>query len=228
MDLVEGMTLTKLVVIPVCNFWDLIPSIITFYRRHLDEAKILIVNDCRRKSVDVSMWKNVEVVKSSYNKGLKGSLQTAYDYDIANVGSDVMIINEHDVIVNEITLYASLHLFENPVFSDFASVSPVYMHDKKMCYPSHPNWYKDKPQVSRADIGRIAKVMSQGVPFGFSLWRPNVFKDVVSKKFPNTWKLDYKFGKYVYEELGLCHMRMLDYYVEHFNEGVNSWKKRKE
>lgn len=216
----------SLVVIPVFNFWGLVPKLISFYSRHHKEAEILIINDGTvNKSINVKMWKNAQVYMSRYSCNLKGALQTAYEINNEQYGCDTFIINEHDVIPNAHALQASLFIHNDPPINNHASVSAIYKWDGKMCYPSHPNWFKDQPQMNYLQTGRIAIVGKQGIPFGFSIWKSGYFKNIIDKRFPNVWKLDHKFGEYVVVDCGASHIRLLDYHVEHFNKGVNSWKK---
>lgn len=216
--------MSKIVVIPEFNFQDLIYQIVEFYRKHLDEAIILITTN-RLKEVGAlnDFSKNVFVVYSQ--PGLKNAYKTAYKFNALNYNKDIMIINEHDVIPNVNALYSCLHIFENPPIDDVASVSCNYSFNGEYCYPSSPNWFKDKPIISRPDVGKIARIGNQGVPFGFSIWKAKLFENIGDPIFPDTWKLDYHFGSYVHNELGMWHLRLLDYSVEHFNGGVKSWKK---
>lgn len=220
--------MSKLVVIPVCDFIELLPKIIQFYTKHLSEAQIFIVDDCKKENIKhfQEIWRNIIIHDNQFPQlALKGSLFSAYLMNQSTFKKDIIIINEHDVIPDEHALYAMLHIFEDAPVENYASVSCVYRDGEKLCYPSHKNWFKDKPQLHVNGIGRIALVQTQGIPFGFSIWKAELFKDIDLPYLPDIWKLDYLFGKYIWQRFGLYHMRLLDYSVQHYKKGVRSWEK---
>lgn len=215
----------KLVIIPEFNFTELLVEIVSFYRKHLEEAQIIITTQQLDKFHFLKEFtKNVHIVY--VQPGLKYAYKRAYMLNKLNFGCELFIINEHDIIPNTNALYACLHIMEDPPIDDVGSVSCNYKWNDNYCYPYSPNWFKDKPIIERNDVGRIVRVGAQGVPFSFSIWRSHLFENIDDPIFPDTWKLDYHFGNHVYTEKGFWHLRLLDYHVEHYEKGVNSWKEK--
>ena len=223
--------MNKLVIIPVCNFFDCFNQIIAFYDEHLDEANIVIIDD----STDSRMM-IIHNITGKYNlitlrNNKKGYLSNAFLQGIEYAEKrfdkqyDLIITNEHDVVPNVETLYACLSAFENKeIMRDIASVSTIYKWKGQDCYPTHPHWYNGWTILNVPGVGECKVIGAQGVPFGFTLWKPQVLKLLNNKTLPPIWKLDSHFGQVVYDK-GYHHIRLIDYFVEHYNGGVKSWKK---
>lgn len=201
--------MNKLVIIPVYKFHLLVNDIRKFYEENLDEADIIVIDD------------------SAGCLGLKASIILGHTQSEIknNKEYDLIIINEHDVIPNESALYACLEVFTKTIENkDVASVSTIYKHNNKDCYPSHVDWYNGITVMDDHLFGEVKYVGLQGIPFGFSLWKPKALKLIENIKLPDTWKLDSEFGKLLGDK-GYHHLRLIDYQVEHYNKGVRSWKK---
>jgi len=219
--------MNKLVIIPICDFFDCIYTIVSFYLKNLDEADIIIVTDGVRDNTEWlqgSIQKNCIIIRNSKPGNLRNAIYSAYKYMQKSRSYDLVITNEHDVIPNEDSLYACLHVFEDKkAMRGMASVSTVYKWNGKDCYPSHPNWYNGWTVLNGYGVGECKIAAAQGIPFGFALWKPEIIDLLNNKDLPLIWKLDSRFGELVYSK-GYHHIRLVDYYVEHYKQGVKSWK----
>lgn len=221
--------MNKLVIIPVCNFFDCIDEIIGLYNDWLEEAHIIVVDD----STDGKQFINsrIDDKRILYIRNHKqGDLRNAFfsglnfSENFWKIKYDLVITNEHDVIPKLNALYACLSVFENTkLMRDVASVSTIYKWQDKDCYPSHPHWYNGWTISNVPGVGECKVLGAQGIPFGFALWRPEIIKMLNDDSLPLLWKLDSKFGELVYSK-GYKHIRLIDYFVEHYNGGIKSWK----
>lgn len=221
--------MNTLVIIPVCNFYELLNKIIDFYTINLDEADIIIVDDSNSSALSSFVLNTRRKILMTLNTKhgylgqafLDGLFVAETEY---NKKYDLVITNEHDVIPNVEALYACLHIFRSVnERKEVASVSTIYKYNNFMCYPSHPNWNKGITIFKDNLCGEVKYVGRQGVPFGFTLWKRIVFDEFDLSKLPPIWKLDSAFGRLL-EEKGYHHLRLIDFYVEHYKRGIKSWK----
>jgi len=228
--MVKEMICNPLVIIP--SYKQSVNNIVDFYLEYLDEALIINFDDFKKQANCYADGKMTCSYNYQNDNELKGVLALAHTEWIASEKKyDYIVINEHDVIPNERSLYACIDIFQkmikNPSMQPkLASVSCVYRWNGFHCYPSHTNWWNDKffirPEVEH--VGDVRQIYSQGVPFGFSIWNPEALVFSKMEELPKTWKLDSKSGEFLHAQ-GFSHLRLLDYSVQHINRGVNSWKK---
>jgi hypothetical protein len=221
--------MNKLVIITVCDFFECIYQIVSFYRKELDEADIIIVDDSKRNPLYLLTHQKelkCTLIQNSNSGDLRNAFISALQImeSVYNKKYDLIITNEHDIIPNVKTLYACLHIFiNNFLMRDIASVSTIYKWNDIDCYPTNPDWYNGWTILNTDEVGECKVVGIPGVPFGFSLWKPNIIQLLNNEKLPMLLHLDSEFGKLIYSK-GYHHIRLVDYYVEHYKRGVKSWK----
>lgn len=213
--------MTAKVIIPVYGFTGLLPAIMKFYKDNLEEALVFVVNDDPKMSLSGFSDENAIIS----NNMIRGDLRhTFHHYTEYTETTDIVITNEHDVMPKLDALYAGLTVFEQMRREmKLASVSCMYFWNDVLCYPSHPNWYKDEKIDIGEKFGRAAILGAQGVPFGFTIWDSKALSLIDNTSLPKIWKLDSAFGVLLNGH-GYNHIRLIDYNVEHYNKGVNSWK----
>lgn len=209
------------VIIPVFGFKGVLPDILSLYKEYLDEAQVLVVND--KPGTFLHMFANNHAI--FLNNEVNGDLKYTYSHYLKYTEScDYVITNEHDVVPTSAALYACISAYQQlSEVMKIASVSCVYRWNGKECYPSHPNWHKDKRFDIGPEYGRATLVGAQGVPFGFAVWSPEALALIDNDRLPKVWKLDSEFGVLL-NEAGYHHVRLLDYTAYHYDCGINSWK----
>ena len=212
-------------IIPVHNYVDNLFNIITwinnYYSLHFESYKIIVVNDNSDKKHGsvfnkVSMINNVMLINSPSDRvsDLRYSLSTVNSYN-----PDMVHIIESDAVPNDKVFTQMLNAYNK--LQNVASISPMYVWKNKYCYPTHAHWHTDKKSVVEG-IGNVSKVGKAGVPFLFSLWNGQLFKEIDNSKFGKFIHLDRDFGGYVHSK-GYEHYRLVDCNIEHSNSGKNSW-----
>ena len=209
-----------LVIVPIYNYFELVNKIVSFYNHSLDEADVLIVND--GKIIPNLIYDNHDYSYANNPPDFHGDLRYIYSHYYDESEYDCIIINEHDVLPNEQSLYACMDTFEN-CDQWCASVSCMYNWRGIPCYPGNPNWLLEEPYIKN-HCGVISRVNKMGVPFAFSLWKPHALKLINDNQLPKLWKLDSAFG-IILNNAGYYHLRLKDYYVEHAQGGIKSWHK---
>jgi len=216
--------MTAKVIIPVFHFTKILEKIIAFYREHLDDAIIIIMNDGVEHTLDYLNNDNVIVIDNIIHNDLSWAFLYADSNGITD-STDVIITNEHDVMPSAEALYAGLEVYLHMRhMMNVASVSFIYQWKGVNCYPTHEAWItKYDSLVDDSAYGTISIVGSQGVPFGCAIWNPDAFKHLSTEGLPTVKSLDSQFGALLYA-LGYTQLRMLNYTVEHYNGGVKSWR----
>lgn len=221
--------MNKLVIIPVHEFADMLKRIVEFYKQHLEECDIVIINDSKvlkKCYIGALVDTKAKVINSKSNRNLAGNILQAFDFAKESFGKeyDLIITNEHDVMPTVDALYACLSVFENKkVFNGFASVSTLYKWNNEICYPTSKDWLNGWSIQNIPLVGDARVIGKQGVPFGFALWKPEAINQIREMSFDGVLYADTKFGEFLYKR-GYHHIRLINYHVEHFNKGVKSWR----
>jgi len=128
---------------------------------------------------------------------------------------------ETDAVPNYSTFLSMLSLFFEEKDKQLASVTPMYKWQGSYCYPTHSHWHTDKIYKRHSKFGPISDVGGCGVPFLYSLWRPNLMEYINKGDFKTLIHLDRDFGNHVHK-LGYKHLRMKNYSVDHHGGGRKS------
>ena len=221
--------MNTLVIIPVCNFIELLNTIITFYAVNLNEADIVVVDDGDKLAITpffIDVKKEIAITVNTRHGYLSQAYLDGMFVAENHFGKkyDLVITNEHDVVPTLKSLYACLEVFNRSLcVENVASVSTIYKWNHNDCYPTHPHWYNGTTLYEDKLCGEVKFVGMQGVPFGFTLWKEKALKLLSPNELPPIWKLDSEFGKFLFNK-GYHHLRLTDFFVLHHNKGVKSWK----
>lgn len=148
---------------------------------------------------------------SGKENSLKHSILKALEEMPENV--DCINIIESDAIPNEEALRMMLHAYET--LPNVGAISPVYKWMGRYCYPTHQHWFKDPVYQHN-----IRKVGTAGIPFLFSLWKPEALKMINDPELPEIYHLDTGLGKKVVKN-GYSIYRLLNCEIEHYKGGRN-------
>lgn len=192
------------VIIPVHNFDALVEENVAWcyrtYTRLGHECKVQVLSDIRGSKYEFSGKEN----------SLKNSILKAVQ-SMPNV--DCYNIIEADAIPNEEALRVMLQAYQT--LPQVGGISPVYKWKDRYCYPTHQHWFND-PVYQNG----IRKVGTAGIPFLFSLWKPEALRMIDDPGLPEVYHLDTLLGKKVVKS-GMSFYRMLNCEIEHYRGGRN-------
>ena len=188
------------------------------------EWKVIVVNS---HSDDLEIRKVRQFIKTNSNfdlvhSNIKGSLQDALWCGWIGRDSfepDVVHIMESDSVPSSGALEKMIDVYLKE--EKAGSISPMYNWEGKSCYPTHNHWFTDKIYKEDPINGTIRTPGGAGVPFLFSLWRPQLLQYINMKEFKPLVHLDRDFGGFVFKK-GWHHLRLSDVWVGHYNKGKNS------
>ena len=163
----------------------------------------------------------VSLVNSSVQRSLKDALWTGWNSRDRNFVPDVVQITETDAVPTISTLLPMLKLFFEEEDKQVGSVTPMYKWQGSFCYPTHNHWHNDPLYKRHPHLGPITNVGGCGVPFLYSLWRPNLIEYINKPQFKELIHLDRDFGNHIHQ-LGYKHLRMKNYSVDHHGGGRKS------
>lgn len=204
------------------------------YPIRFDDYEVLIYND--KPSIKshsaykiVSKYNKFKIIHGEKEENdLRISLILAAKNAVEK-NHDAVIITESDCVPNLSTFIHMLTVFKDPFKKPLASVSAMYNWNNKTCYPTHPHWFKDGNINGKKvynNIGNVSNVGEAGVPFLFSIWKPEVLALMENEDLPKIFRLDSKFGALVHKK-GYHHLRLTAQYSGHHNGGNRSWAKIK-
>ena len=189
---------------------------------------VIVHNDNEKLTNDpvykiISQYSDFEIIHVVKNTcDLKIPLKIASNYAIEN-NHDAVLVLESDAVPNIETFKKMLEVYNDPILKPLASVSPIYKWKNQICYPSNKRWFDVHDSLKHIynSAGTVVDVGLPGVPFLFSLWKPDIL-NMINDDMPNMVGLDSYFGKKIAEK-GYHHLRLLNYHVEHINGGKRSW-----
>ena len=215
-------------IIPTYNFLEGVKRISHWisneYHFLASEQKIVIVNDgsdpkYSRDFERLNKLENFRVVPSQGKQSLKHSILTGYEA-VKDWKPDIINIIETDALPQTATLQAMIRVYREAK-GNVGSVSPVYTWNGQNCYPTHKHWFSDTPAREHFSTGTVRDVGGCGVPFLFSIWKPELFELMRDEKLPHLAHLDSEFGKKVHDA-GYRHLRVTNYTIEHWKGGRQS------
>jgi hypothetical protein len=215
-------------IIPTYNFLSGVKRIShwisTEYHHLAAEHRAVVVDDHSDSSNvkefnRISSLENFTVLPSRGKQSLRDSILTGYDH-VKDWKPDVIHIVETDAMPQTATLQAMLRVYRE-ARGNVGSVSPIYTWGGKNCYPTHKHWFSDQPAREHFSTGPVREPGACGVPFLFSIWRPELFELMRDEKLPHLGHLDSEFGRKVHEA-GYRHLRVTNYTIEHWMGGRNS------
>jgi len=215
-------------IIPTYNFLQGVKRIShwisTEYHFFTSEYKILVVDDnsdlSNSKDFErLSKLENFEVIKSRGKRSLKDAILTGYDH-VKDWNPDLINIIETDAIPQTNTMQALIRTYIEGG-DRVGSVSPMYKWENEYCYPTHKNWLLEPKTPEIFSCGDVREVGASGVPFLFSVWRPELFELMKDESLPNLRSLDSEFGLKVHQA-GYRHLRTLGVSIEHWKRGMQS------
>lgn len=215
-------------IIPTYNFLEGVKRISHWisneYHFLAAEQKIVIVNDGSDSKYAkdfnrLSKLENFTVISSQGSQSLKHSLLTGYDA-IKDWNPDIINVIETDALPQTATLQAMIRVYREAK-GNIGSVSPVYTWNGQNCYPTHKHWFSDSPARENFSTGPVRDVGVCGVPFLFSIWKPELFELMRDENLPHLAHLDSEFGKKVHDA-GYRHLRVTNYTIEHWMRGRQS------
>jgi hypothetical protein len=176
-------------IIPIHSYLDGAKDIANWciqnYPKLFSDYKLTFVSDLRspvhtRLFDELSKNKKVECIFSDHPKSLKHSLIRG----IENLGNaEIVNIIEADAIPKLSTLAAMLEVYESR--KDVGAVGCMFSWKGKRCYPTHFHWYTDALFDSNfGRVGEVREVGKPGIPFLFSLWKPEAIS--IMKKHKET------------------------------------------
>ena len=127
----------------------------------------------------------------------------------------------YDAVPNIKCFLGMLNLYFEEVDNQVGSVTPMYKWKGEYCYPTHSHWHRDPTYKKHNQLGPINNVGGCGVPFLYSLWRPNLIEYINRPNFKTLIHLDRDFGNHIHK-LGYKHLRMTNYSVDHYGGGRKS------
>ena len=227
------------VIIPAYNYLEGVRHLVDWYTKtlpkHVSDYQIIVYNDCSdEKHItdfnEISKTQKVIIIHGKPSN--HGNLQIPYAvaaHSALSNSHDAVLISETDALPTEDTFSKMLQVFQNPYKKPLASVSAMYTWQGNFCYPTHKHWFQDGDQMKHDGkhtylngIGIVRCVGQPGVPFLFSLWKPEILKYVKSNSFRKMVGLDSDFGKFCHEN-GYVHLRLTQCSIEHTNGGRKSW-----
>lgn len=167
----------------------------------------------------LSKLENFTVLPSRGTRSLKDAILTGYDY-VKDWEPEVIHIIETDALPQTATLQAMLRVYRE-ARGKVGSVSPIYTWKGNNCYPTHKHWFSDPPARENFSTGSVREPGECGVPFLFSVWKPELFELMRDDSLPHLASLDSEFGKKIHQA-GYRHLRVTNYTIEHWMGGKNS------
>ena len=225
-----GKKLLQLV--PVHNYREGVGKLLKFAENNYsslfgeDNFKVILVNshsDSRtvRSLTTFTQFPWVSLCNSTVEGSLKDALWTGWKNRDKAFKPDVVHITETDALPNLSTLKAMLSLYFEEENKQVGSVTPMYKWNGNFCYPTHAHWHKDPLYKKHPHLGQITNVGGCGVPFLYSLWRPQLLQYINRTAFKPLIHLDRDFGNHIHR-LGFKHLRMKKYSVDHMGGGRQS------
>ncbi len=161
------------------------------------------------------------LVHSTIQGSLKDALWTGWKLRDKSFIPDVVNIIETDAVPNTKCFLGMLNLYFEEVDNQVGSVTPMYKWKGEYCYPTHSHWHRDPTYKKHNKLGLINNVGGCGVPFLYSLWRPNLIEYINRPNFKTLIHLDRDFGNHIHK-LGYRHLRMTNYSADHHGGGRKS------
>tara|TARA_Y100000385_G_scaffold59022_1_gene57120 strand:+ start:426 stop:992 length:567 start_codon:yes stop_codon:yes gene_type:complete len=163
----------------------------------------------------------VKLVHSNIKKSLKDAIWTGWNERDRSFIPDVVQIIETDAVPNMRCLNAMLRVYQEELSNQIGSVTPMYKWQGKFCYPTHNHWHRDPSYKRHPKLGHINNVGGCGVPFLYSLWRPNLMEYINRPSFKHLIHLDRDFGNHLHK-MGYKHLRLTEHSVDHYGGGRKS------
>lgn len=224
--------------VPVHNYAEGVVRLLKFVENNYasifgqDNFKVILINShSDEKTCKVlETFKNfpwVSIYHSTVKGSLKDALWTGWKKRNREFVPDVVHISETDAVPTLKAFKQMLYVYFEEEDKRVGSVSPMYTWHGHNCYPTHRHWSTDPLYKRHPQYGIIRDVGHPGVPFLYSLWRPNLLENINQSAFPPFISLDSKFGNYVHG-LGYKHLRVTSASIDHFGGGKKSstkeWK----
>ncbi len=222
-----------LVLIPIHNYKEGVQRLLRFVENNYftlfreDNVKVMLINSHSDDDVVNELYQAEKkyswatVVHSTIKRSLKDALWTGWSQRDKSFIPDVVQIIETDAVPNMKCLRSMLTLYKEEIGNQLASVTPMYKWQGKFCYPTHNHWHRDPSYKRHSKLGPINNVGGCGVPFLYSLWRPNLMEYINRPSFKHLIHLDRDFGNHLHK-MGYKHLRLTKYSVDHYGGGRKS------
>jgi hypothetical protein len=215
-------------IIPTYNFLQGVKRISHWitkeYHFLASEYRVIIVNDGSDPKYNADFnrlgkLENFSIIPSRGKQSLKHALLTGYDA-VKDWRPDIINVIETDALPQTSTLQAMIRVYKEGR-GNVGSVSPIYTWAGQNCYPTHKHWFSDSPAREHFSTGSVREPGLCGVPFLFSIWRPELFELMKDERLPDLASLDSEFGRKVHEA-GYRHLRVTNHSIEHWMGGKQS------